>query len=197
LALATIVIGLLMVENPLFNRTNVGGPFVNLILIGYGVPAVLAIALALIAKDTRPMSYRAVAAATSVVLALSYLTLQVRRFFHGPVIDIVSSRGGEPVVTDPEMWMLSIVWLAFGVVLLLLGIAIRSQPARLASAAVIFLTVLKVFLIDLAGVGGIWRALSFIGLGLVLVSIGWLYQRLLFPPRPPQPVPALAAGGPT
>ncbi|MBN8921145.1 MAG: DUF2339 domain-containing protein, partial [Rhizobiales bacterium] len=39
----------------------------------------------------------------------------------------------------------------------------------------------------LAGVGGVWRSLSFIGLGLVLVGIGWLYQRLLFPPRPAQP----------
>jgi uncharacterized membrane protein len=30
---------------------------------------------------------------------------------------------------------------------------------------------------------GPFRALSFIGLGLVLVGIGWLYQRLLFPRR--------------
>jgi hypothetical protein len=28
---------------------------------------------------------------------------------------------------------------------------------------------------------GIFRALSFIGLGAVLVGIGWLYQRMLFP----------------
>jgi uncharacterized membrane protein len=37
----------------------------------------------------------------------------------------------------------------------------------------------------MAGLTGIFRALSFIGLGLVLVGIGYLYQRLLFPPRPP------------
>ena len=36
----------------------------------------------------------------------------------------------------------------------------------------------------MAGLTGVFRALSFIGLGLVLVGIGWLYQRLLFPPRP-------------
>ena len=64
------------------------------------------------------------------------------------------------------------------------GIWLRSQPARLASAAVTALTVGKVFLIDMADLTGVWRALSFIGLGLVLVGIGWLYQRLLFPPRP-------------
>jgi uncharacterized membrane protein len=36
----------------------------------------------------------------------------------------------------------------------------------------------------------VYRALSFIGLGLVLVGIGLLYQRLLFPPqRPGAPPP--------
>ena len=28
---------------------------------------------------------------------------------------------------------------------------------------------------------GIYRALSFLGLGAVLIGIGWFYQRLLFP----------------
>jgi uncharacterized membrane protein len=71
------------------------------------------------------------------------------------------------------------------VALLLFGIAFRSQPARLASAAVTLLTVAKVFLLDMAGLAGVYRALSFIGLGLVLVGIGWLYQRLLYPKTPP------------
>ena len=43
-----------------------------------------------------------------------------------------------------------------------------------------------VLLIGFACVG-IWRALSFIGLGLVLVGIGYLYQRLLFPTRAAAP----------
>jgi uncharacterized membrane protein len=47
-----------------------------------------------------------------------------------------------------------------------------------------------VFLIDMAGLTGVWRALSFIGLGLVLVGIGYLYQRLLFRKPPEAPVPA-------
>jgi uncharacterized membrane protein len=86
-------------------------------------------------------------------------------------------------MSDAEDYTYSAVWLAFGVALLLAGIALQSQPARLASAAVVILDIVKVFLHDLAGVQGIWRALSFIGLGLVLIGIGWLYQRLLFPRR--------------
>ena len=75
------------------------------------------------------------------------------------------------------------MWLGFGVLLLLAGVLLRSQPARLASAAVVLITIGKVFLLDLAVLEGFFRALSFIGLGLVLVGIGWLYQRLLFPRR--------------
>jgi uncharacterized membrane protein len=59
----------------------------------------------------------------------------------------------------------------------------RSELARLASAAIILLTVGKVFLVDMDALAGPWRALSFIGLGLMLVGIGLLYQRLLLPTR--------------
>jgi uncharacterized membrane protein len=57
---------------------------------------------------------------------------------------------------------------------------------------VIGLTVLKAFLFDMANLTGVFRALSFMGLGLVLVAIGYLYQRILFK-RPAQPSPQEAA----
>jgi uncharacterized membrane protein len=75
-------------------------------------------------------------------------------------------------------------------VLLLVGVVLRSQPARLASAAVVLITIAKVFVLDLAVLEGPFRALSFIGLGVVLVGIGRLYQRLLFPRRGAAAAPA-------
>jgi len=176
LTLLAIVLGLLGVDNPLVTGAPVGGVFLNLILLGYGLPALLAIMLALMARSTRPMPYRAVAAGVSVVLGLAYLTLEVMRLYHGPVLTAGA-------IGDAEQYTFSAVWLAYGVVLLVVGLLIGSKPARLASAAVIVLTVAKVFVVDMAGLAGIWRALSFIGLGLVLVGIGYLYQRLLFPRR--------------
>jgi len=181
------MIGLLGAENPRLTGAPMGGVFLNLILLGYGIPAGLAIALALIARNTRPMLYRAAATGASVLLALAYLTLEIMRLYHGP--QLVGP------VSDPENYTFSAAWLAFGVVLLVVGLLLDSKPARLASAAVILLTTAKVFLIDLAGLTGIWRALSFIGLGLVLVGIGYLYQRLLFPPRQPPPIPSRQSGG--
>jgi uncharacterized membrane protein len=81
-------------------------------------------------------------------------------------------------------------------VLLATGIWLRSRPVRFASAAVTILTVLKVFLVDMSNLTGIYQALSFIGLGIVLLGIGWFYQRLLFPPTARPASSATVRAGP-
>ena len=95
--------------------------------------------------------------------------------------------------SDAEQYSYSTAWLAFGIVLLAVGFTLRSQPARLLALGVIALTIGKVFIIDTASISGIYRALSVIGLGVVLLGIGWLYQRLLFPH--PRARPAVTAPG--
>ncbi len=52
------------------------------------------------------------------------------------------------------------------------------------------LTVGKVFLYDLAKVGGIYRALSFLGLAVSLFAVSLLYQRLAFRTAKDAPKPA-------
>jgi uncharacterized membrane protein len=176
LTLCAIVIDLIMPAVLHFNNTPVGGLFFNTILLAYGLPAVLAIMLALIARTTRPLPYRAVAASTAVILALFYLTLEVRRFFHGEILSGPTS--------DAEQYAYSSAWLIFGIALLAVGFLLRSQPARLLALGVIMLTIAKVFIVDTASISGIYRALSVIGLGVVLLGIGFLYQRVLFPRTP-------------
>jgi uncharacterized membrane protein len=176
LALVAIVFGLGLIDNPLTTGEPVGGPFFNLILLGYGLPALLAGVLALVARGVRPPAYSTTMAIAAVALALAYLTLQVTRFYHGPVLTAGATG-------DAEQYTYSATWLAFGVTLLAAGIALRSRPVRFASAAVTILTVVKVFLVDMSNLTGIYQALSFIGLGIVLLGIGRFYQRLLFPPR--------------
>jgi len=155
-----------------------GGPFINEIMLGFGLPAVLAVILALIARTTRPISYRTAAAIAAVLLALYYLTLETRRLFHGPIL--------VGPATDAEQYAYSTVWLAYGIALLAVGFVLRSKPARLLALGVIILTIAKVFLYDTANIAGIYRALSAIGLGVVLLGIGWLYQRVLYPQTAPR-----------
>ena len=186
LALLGIVFGLGFVGNPMMFSYNVGGAVFNLIMLGYLFPAALAAALALTTRGRRPPGYSQLAAIIAVALAIAYLTLQVRRVFHGPVLTIGAT-------TDAEQYTYSAVWLIFGVVLLAIGIILKSQAVRLASAAVVILAVLKVFFVDMRDLTGIWQSISLLGLGAVLMGIGVFYQRLLFPRRPPpQPAPAPA-----
>ena len=177
LTLMAIVLGLAVSKNPLLTGEPVGGSFVNLILLGYGLPAVLAAALALQTRGVRPRFYSATAAVTAVALALAYLSLEARTLYHGEVLSVGPT-------SNAEQYTYSAVWLAFGVVLLAGGVLLSSQPVRFASAAVVILTVLKVFLVDMHDLTGVYQGLSFIGLGVVLLGIGWLYQRLLFPRLP-------------
>ncbi len=182
-----IVGGLLLWELPIFWRIDVGGLFINLLLLGYALPAVLALLLSYAVAGRRPAWYANTIAAFALILALSYLTFEIRRFYHGPIL----TSGG---TSGAEQYTYSIAWLAFGVVLLGVGILFNSQRARLASAVVIALTILKAFMIDMSTLTGVYRALSFMCLGLVLVAIGWLYQRILFRRRQPPPVAAPEPG---
>jgi uncharacterized membrane protein len=167
------VFGLMLLETPILWPTDVGGVFFNLLLLGYAMPAVLALLLSYAVAGRRRASYANAIAAFALMLALTYVTFEIRRLYHGPIL----SRGP---TTGAEQYTYSVAWLAFGVVLLGAGILFNSQRARLASAIVIALTVAKVFVIDISTLTDVYRALSFICLGLVLLPIGWLYQRILF-----------------
>jgi len=168
-----IVFGLMLPGLLGFWPADIGGVFINQILLGYAMPAVLALLLSYAVAGRRPAAYANTIAGAALVLALSYISLEIRRLYHGPALML-------GVTSGAEQYSYSIAWLAFGVALLGIGIAVNSQRARLASAVVIALTILKAFLIDMSTLTGVYRALSFMCLGLVLVAIGWLYQRILF-----------------
>jgi uncharacterized membrane protein len=167
------VFGLLFFDNPALWRIEITGAFINPVLLGYALPAVLALLLSYAVAGRRKAAYANTIAGAALVLALSYVTLEIRRLYHGPQLTSGGTGGA-------EQYTYSIAWLAFGVALLGIGILFNSQRARLASAVVIALTILKAFLIDMSTLTGVYRALSFMCLGLVLVAIGWLYQRILF-----------------
>ncbi|MFL6791312.1 MAG: DUF2339 domain-containing protein [Bradyrhizobium sp.] len=182
------VFGLMLLETPIIWPIDVGGTFINLLLLGYALPAVLALLLSYAVAGHRPTGYANTLAAGALVLALTYVTCEIRRLYHGPIL----SHGP---TTGAEQYSYSIAWLAFGVALLGIGIVFNSQRARLASAAVIALTIMKAFLIDMSTLSGVYRALSFMCLGVVLVAIGWLYQRILFRrSATPPPAPAAPSG---
>src|SRR4029079_17914395 len=68
LTLAAMVGRLGIIENPWLWPIDVGGPFFNLVLLGYAVRALLLAAIGLITRQTRPPWYRAIVAVAAVAL---------------------------------------------------------------------------------------------------------------------------------
>ena len=77
----------------------------------------------------------------------------------------------------------------FGGLLLVLGIVLKNTALRYASLAVMLLAVGKVFLFDTAHLEDLYRVLSFLGLGLTLIVLGYLYQRFVFARPEPKAEP--------
>ena len=73
---------------------------------------------------------------------------------------------------------LSAFWGVVGLALLYLGLVRRSRALRLAGFVTFGVTVGKIFLYDLATLSAMARALSFLGVGVVLLLGGFFYQRL-------------------
>lgn len=164
--------------NPLTLSTEVGEMKVfNWLLYAYGAPAVLLGALAVWlfeAKDAAARAMARAAAVGSLVLLFVLVTLEVRQGFQGSRLLYVERPG------SAEMYAYSMAWGVLGTVLLVAGIVTRGPILRWASLAVMLLTILKVFLFDTANLSDMFRVLSFFGLGVSLLLLGFLYHYFVF-----------------
>ncbi|MCI9866005.1 DUF2339 domain-containing protein [Rhizobium skierniewicense] len=174
IAMANVLIAHFYGLNPYLTGESTGPwPFFNLLLIGYLLPAIAYAGLAWYARDKRPAAYVTALALSGAALGFAWATLSVRHFWQGE--NIADWKG----FLQGETYSYSVVWLVIGVLLLVLGSRFDAKSLRLASAALVFLAVAKAFLIDMSNLEGVLRALSFIGLGVVLIGIGLFYQKIL------------------
>jgi uncharacterized membrane protein len=65
----------------------------------------------------------------------------------------------------------------YGAGLLLAGRVRRSRTLRLMALALLGLTTLKVFFLDLSSLESAYRIVSFIVLGAILLAVSYLYQK--------------------
>ena len=173
-SVAFVAVQHFFVLNPLVTNESTGTIAVfNLLFLGYLLPGAAMAGLAAYARHKRPFWYVAMLALVASLLGFAYATLSLRRLFHGEFIGLWKDFG------QLETYSYSALWLALGVALLTAGLLLKSQVLRLASAALVVVAVAKVFLLDMAELEGVLRALSFIGLGAVLIGIGLFYQRML------------------
>jgi uncharacterized membrane protein len=84
--------------------------------------------------------------------------------------------------------VLSLLWTVTAMALMVIAHRRRARPLWLVGAALLGAVVLKLFFVDLAGQGTIEQIVSFVGVGLLILAIGYLA---------PVPPAALAEGSPT
>ena len=72
---------------------------------------------------------------------------------------------------------LTLMLAGIGLVMMVGGLAIRLQSVRIAGMALLGFCVLRVFFYDLSGLDTFARIVSFVGLGLVLLLVSFLYTR--------------------
>ena len=176
LAVALVVVAQVGIANPILSRTDVGSlPLANGLFLAYALPAAMAALARRWIDGVEPeRNVALVIEAAASLLAFVWVSMEVRHLF-----DPGFERGGFDAA-GLELYVYSAVWLLFGVALLALGFLRNAAALRHAGMALVCIVVAKVFLIDMAGLQGLLRVFSFLGLGAALVGLGYAYRRFGF-----------------
>jgi len=143
-------------------------PGIDLIGLGYALPAAL---MLLLARRSPALWWRAGLAAGAFAAVWLFLTFEVRRAF---AADLAVPWAP---MSSAETYAYSAVWLAYGAGLFILGLWRTARPVRLAGLGVLAVALLKLFLVDMSDLTGLWRAGSFLGLGAALIGLAALFRR--------------------
>lgn len=159
----------LLLLNPILVAQQTGGiPILNL--------AVLHLALA--AGWIRTFKPDRIWRLIGIGFTFAAIAVAVRQASHGTLLTGPVTTG-ENYGYSAAFLLLALAWLA-------LGIRSGARDLRLAGLTLLTAVTLKVFLIDAAALDGLLRILSFLGLGVALIGIGWAYSRFLGTTLKPQ-----------
>jgi len=154
-------------HNPLWSSESVGStPIFNVLLIGYGIPVVLAVII-----YKRISCLKRVAGFVSVVGLYMFVTLEIRHLWNDGIMLNVP-------VKDGELYTYSLVWLLLSVSIMIYGAYKNSSDAKKVGVVALLAVVAKAFFWDMRDLDGLWRVVSFLGLGLSLLGIAYLFNKL-------------------
>ncbi|MEK9136448.1 MAG: DUF2339 domain-containing protein, partial [Bacteroidota bacterium] len=80
-------------------------------------------------------------------------------------------------LSNLQQLSLSGIWLLYSVVLMVVGLWRRQRGIRISSIVLFGFTILKIFIYDLSFLETLYRIFSFIGLGVILLAVSYLYQK--------------------
>lgn len=152
-----------------------GPPVFNMAALALGVPAVIFLGMAWLLRRHGDRQLAMAFAGIAGVVGFTLVLVLIRHFYHGETLN-----GPSWVSPEGELYSYSAGMLIYGFALLALGAWARSQALRIGSLLVVLATVGKVFLYDASGLDGLWRAGSFLGLGIALLAVSWFFGKFVF-----------------
>lgn len=176
LALVCLVIGVLrlLLETPgyrepfvpLFNSYALPATIVISCLFGSAAVTRLAMQRGWVRSSDMERLLRLILGLASVGLAWFVLSVETHGFF--------------TALNEPRSarTALSMVWAIYASIMLALGFRFHVPALRWAALAIFCMTLLKVFLIDMADLPGLYRVLAFFALALTLAAAAWGYQQV-------------------
>ena len=168
--LGLIVAGILAVRfafaNPINGDLVLGPPVLSSLALAY-LPMAFVLAVAAWKLPALRPYPRAALAIGGAFYGVAYVALSIRHFWRGPDLSLNG-------FTDPELYSYTLAMLLASALMLVVAFWKRAVWLRKLAMACIALTIAKVFFVDMAGLSGLLRVVSFMGLGLALLALTWL-----------------------
>jgi uncharacterized membrane protein len=180
---ALIVLGSLLLLNLLSQPLATGEtPVFNARALATALVIAMLAWLAWLVRDDHRADVAAARSATILlanVLALAVLSADLHAYFAQRGLDASLEEEPRRVadVARAEQVALSVTWALYAVALVFAGIRRRFAPARYLAILLFGVVVGKVLFVDIAGLDRLYRMLSVLGVGVLLLVASYLYQR--------------------
>jgi uncharacterized membrane protein len=109
-------------------------------------------------------------------LLVFFLTTEIGNYF-GLQHDRAGNYEQRREINNQKQLSISACWAVYSIILVILGVVKKYQPIRVLAIVLFGATIFKVFLLDLSNLERIYRISSFIGLGVILLAVSFIYQK--------------------
>ena len=173
LALSSLsYLSLLTLHNPWWGDSVIGAtPIFNMLLPAFGGPVLLALVISRFPKIAPRLWSLCVAAAGFLL----FTALEIRQLWQGS--DMALWFG----MTEGELYTYSVVGMLYAIVTIIYSTVYSAKGGHVllykAGMALLGIVIGKIFLVDMAGLQGFWRVAAFMGLGLALLGLAWVYRK--------------------
>lgn len=163
---------LLTLHNPWWGDSMIAAtPIFNMLLPAFGGPVLLALVISRF-PEIAPRLWSLCVAAAGFLL---FTALEIRQLWQGS--DMALWFG----MTEGELYTYSVIGMLYAIATIIYSTMYSAKGGQvlLYKAGMVLLGIVigKVFLIDMAGLQGFWRVAAFMGLGLALLGLAWVYRK--------------------